>query len=340
MKDETPRTKPAGLVAIEAEMARQIEDTRKSFAGCSGVAADIAGSVRRTGRLLMLGMGASHAVGRMVEPIYRASGIDAIAVPVSEQLAAPFGTAGRTVILTSQSGESAEILRWLQENEAGPDIFGLTLDGDSTLGRAVPCLVGAGGAETAFAATRSITVSLGLHLAVLAALGLDAAPALSALDNAIPVDLAPAQAAFGAVRSVAISGRSLQGLAEVIALGIMELARIPALALEGGQLRHGPPEMFSPDTGVIFFRSDEAGAALTGSTAELARGAGAPVLVFDSSGAEPVEGAMTVALAKASGMAAIFAVLPQAQRFMLDFAAARVADVGTPCRSTKITRSE
>ncbi|MGN6551523.1 MAG: SIS domain-containing protein [Pararhizobium sp.] len=334
------RMKPAGLVAIEGEMARQVDDTLRSFKDAAGVAADVARSIRSTGRLLMLGMGASHAVGRAVEPLYRAEGIDAIAVPVSEQLAAPLGTEGRTVLLTSQSGESAEILRWLRENETGRDMFGLTLDAASTLGRAVPSLVGAGGAEKAFAATRSITVSLGLHLAVLAALGVDPDPTLAALKAPAAEAAQEVQADLAKVRSIVVSGRRLQGLAEAIALGIMELARIPALALEGGQLRHGPPEMFSPEVGLIFFRSDEPGAGLTGATVELAKGAGAPVVVFDSSGAEPIDGAITVALPKASGMTAILAALPLAQRFMLAFAAARVADVGTPCRSTKITRSE
>ena len=49
----------------------------------------------------------------------------------------------------------------------------MTLDPASTLGRALPCLVGAGGGEVAFAATRSLTVTLALHAAVLAALGDD-----------------------------------------------------------------------------------------------------------------------------------------------------------------------
>ena len=47
----------------------------------------------------------------------------------------------------------------------------MTLDPSSTLGRALPCLVGAGGVEVAFAATRSLLVTLALHAGVLAALG-------------------------------------------------------------------------------------------------------------------------------------------------------------------------
>ena len=49
---------------------------------------------------------------------------------------------------------------------------------------------------------------------------------------------------------------------------------------------------------------------------------------------------VNVTLPRSGGMAAIFALLPAMQRLMLDFAAARVVDVGTPRRSAKITRVE
>ena len=81
----------------------------------------------------MLGMGASHAVGRAMEPHYRACGIDALALPVSEQLGAPLPLAMRTVLVASQSGESAEVVRWLRDAARPADTFGLTLDAGSTL---------------------------------------------------------------------------------------------------------------------------------------------------------------------------------------------------------------
>ena len=127
--------------------------------------------MKRTGRLLLLGMGGSQAVGRAVEPLYRRLGIDAIALPLSEQLGAPLALDGRTIFVTSQSGESAEVLRWFGETGGNEDTFGFTLEGGSFLARTAPCLVGHGGTEQAFAATRSLTVSFSLHLAILAALG-------------------------------------------------------------------------------------------------------------------------------------------------------------------------
>ncbi len=46
----------------------------------------------------------------------------------------------------------------------------------------------------------------------------------------------------------------MQGVAEAVALGILELARMPSFALEGGQLRHGPVEALGPRLGVVFVR--------------------------------------------------------------------------------------
>lgn len=333
-------SKPAGLVAIEKEMARQNADAIASFEAAAAVAMTIAQSLRKTGRLLLLGMGGSHAVGRALEPLYRSLGIDAIALPLSEQLGQPLTLVGKTVLVTSQSGESAEVLRWLAEAAVAGDTFGLTLERGSTLARTVPSLVGAGGTENAFAATRSLTVSFALHLAILSALGEDPAEALAILHLERKPDVDAAVAALSDVSAVVTSGRLTQGVAEAIALGLTELARIPCFSLEGGQLRHGPMEMLGPNVGVVLFRAKDATSDLVARMAVSALEAGSPVVVFDASGENPIEGGATIDTGTASGIAAIFALLPAAQRFMLGFAGARVADLGMPIRTTKITRSE
>ncbi len=331
--------KPAGLVAIEAEMARQGADALASFEGAGPQADAASASLRRTGRLALLGMGASHAVNRMVEPLYRGLGLDAVALPASEQLGSPLPLEDRTVILASQSGESAEVVRWLATARAG-EAFGLTLDGASTLGRTVPSLVAAGGPELAFAGTRSLTLTLALHLAILARLGLDAGPSLDLLRDLPEPDLGGVVAALAQVRVVVASGRRLQGVAEACALGLCELSRAPAFALEGGQLRHGPMEIMGPDLGVVLFAGDEPDAPLVFGMARSASEAGARVVLLDASGSDPVSGVVCVALPRCGGMAAILATLPAMQRLMLGYAAARVEDVGTPRRSSKITRTE
>lgn len=332
-------TKPTGLIAIEAEMARQGADAVDSFHAAGRVAADAAASLHRTGQALFLGMGASHAANRAVEPLYRSLGIDAVAFPISEQLTSPVPVLDKTVLIASQSGESAEVVRWL-ETAKGGSVFGLTLDGASTLGRAVPCLVAAGGPETAFAATRSLTLTFALHLAILAQLGHDPSAALAVLAEPALPDVDAAIDLLDGVTAVVTSGRRLQGVAEAAALGLCELSRLPAFSLEGGQLRHGPMEIMSERLGVVLFRGDEPDAALISGMASSAHEAGARVVLFDASGQPPVPGVTSVLLPAASDAAAIFAVLPAMQRFMLGFAARRVPGVGTPCRSTKITRTE
>jgi fructoselysine-6-P-deglycase FrlB-like protein len=163
---------------------------------------------------------------------------------------------------------------------------------------------------------------------------------LAALRAPAEVDIEPALSAFGDVAAVVTSGRRLQGLAEALALGLTELSRRPCFSLEGGQLRHGPMEMLGAEVGVVLFRGRDATLDLVTAMAVSAVETSAPVVVFDCSGKPPVEGATTLSFAPADGLAAILAMLPVAQRFMIAFAAARVENAGTPVRSTKITRSE
>ncbi|MBB4290815.1 fructoselysine-6-P-deglycase FrlB-like protein [Rhizobium leguminosarum] len=338
MTEETIR--PAGLAAIDREMARQHADAIASYEAAQPMAATAAASLKKTGRLLLMGMGGSHAVNRAVEPLYRTLGIDAVALPLSEQLGQPLPIAGRTIFVTSQSGESAEVVRWFNETGGTQETFGLTLEGSSFLARTAPSLLGAGGTELAFAATRSLTVTFALHLAILAALGEDPDAALAVLKTPEDHDIADALAALENVGTVVTSGRRLQGVAEALALGLTELSRRPCFSLEGGQLRHGPMEMLAPEIGVVLFRGSDETASLVTVMATSAVETGAPVILFDASEQAPVTGAVTIRFAPATGLAAIFAMLPVAQRLMIAFADARVENAGTPVRSTKITRSE
>ncbi|MBY5773191.1 SIS domain-containing protein [Rhizobium laguerreae] len=334
------RNRPAGLAAIDREMARQHADAIASYEAAKLMAVRAAASLIKTGRLLLIGMGGSHAVNRAVEPLYRGLGVDAVALPLSEQLGQPLPIAGRTIFVTSQSGESAEVVRWFNETGGTEETFGLTLESNSFLARTAPSLVGTGGTELAFAATRSLTVTFALHLAILSALGEDPDTALAALRAPEDHDIAAALSALENVATIVTSGRRLQGIAEALALGLTELSRRPCFSLEGGQLRHGPMEMLGPEIGVVLFRGLDQTADLVTAMAVSAVETGAPVILFDASSEAPVAGAVTIRFAPATGLAAIFAMLPVAQRLMIAFADARVENAGTPVRSTKITRSE
>ncbi|MFT4134091.1 MAG: hypothetical protein QM760_23190 [Nibricoccus sp.] len=327
-----------GLAMIEAEMARQHADALASFHGAGPMAARLADSIRRTGRLTLAAMGGSHWVNRAAAVLYRRLGIEVETEVVSELLITPQPDRERTVLLVSQSGNSGEIVAFLERPAGRQERFGLTLDADSALGRCVPALVGVGGSEKAFAATRSLLVSHALHLAVLAALGLPPERALATLDAPVRPDIGRALSALAACTSLILSGRAeLQGVAESGALCVMELARLPALALEGGQLRHGPMEMLSPTSGIVLLRAAGPSAGLAPGLAAACRAAGSPVVVFDLSGEADIADAVTVRLPREGGMAAIFAVLPALQAFLVTFAAGRVEHVGEPLRSTKVT---
>jgi fructoselysine-6-P-deglycase FrlB-like protein len=321
-------------------MSRQAEDARQSFARNGEVAGKIATAVRQSGRLILLGMGGSHAVNRTAEVLYRKAGIDATAVVVSEALHAPIPTRGATpVLLTSQSGESGEIVAYLQRDTGGETRFGLTLNPDGALARSLPSLVGHGGIEQAFAATRSLYVSLALHARVLHEFGL---PHDRIIETATKREAVPFEAAtetLSAVDAVVFSGRAeMQGVAEAAALGMMELGRLPSFAMEGGQLRHGPVEALGPKLGIVFIRQASSGADTTPSLAKVCVDGGSPTIVFDLSGQAPVPGALTVAFAKCSGMEAALTVLPTLQRFIFEVARRRVGNVGEPVRSSKVTR--
>ncbi len=306
-------------------------------------AATVAASVEVTGSILLLGMGGSHAVNRAVEPLYRALGIEAIAVPLSEQLGQPLPIDDRTVLITSQSGESAEVLRWFQENDGGTQRH---LRPDA--GRLLVARQG-----------RTVARRCRRHRACLCR---DAKPdgqlRLASRDPRRLGQRSHGRTCRASERNhegqragarrfrKCFSGRHLWPpsagpCGSTGAWPYRTLSPAPAFRSKAVSLRHGPMEMLGPEIGVVLFRGqdhdrracDRDGrvgrrdrlAASSSSTPRARR----PSRVQRRSAFEP-----------ASDMAAIFAMLPVAQRFMVAFADARVENAGTPVRSTKITRSE
>lgn len=332
----------SGLALIQAEMARQHSDALDSYAAALDLASDIAVRIRRSNRLVLIGMGGSHCVNRMAEPIYRSLGIDVTAHVASELLHTPLANFPRTSLLVSQSGGSGEILRYLDDAaQAGEDRFGLTLEGGSPMAGRIPCLVGKGGPEKAFAATRSLMITVAQHAAIAAALGCDMGPALESLRNPTVIETGQALDRLANKEVFVISGRgSFQGLAEAGSLGLMELARVPALALEGGQFRHGPMEILTEKTGIIVLRGPGWTADLASSLVRLCAEAGSSPVVFEASGNPELAHALTVTCPRLDGFAALFTLLPPLQRLVLAIARAKVSRVGEPIRSTKVTGME
>lgn len=328
----------SGLELLDMEMARQNADALASLRANAEMAGRIAASVARTRNFLLVGMGASHYANRSAEPCYRRLGIETWASTAAELLRSPLPQTARTVLLVSQSGASGEILELLGEMPDSGDNFGLTLDAENPLGRALPCLVGAGGSEIAFAATRSLSITIALHAAVLSAMGAPDSGIAGILQSPSgpPVDAALDELAGKS--SIIVAGRNeFRGLAEANALMLMELARMPAIGFEAGQFRHGPLEVLSPEVGVILLRG--AGEPVA-SLARAALAAGTTPVVFDCSGRAAIPGAMSVEFPPLQGLAAVLDMLPSLQRLFIDIAKSKVERVGEPLRSTKITGAD
>ena len=153
-----------GLELMENEMSRQCADALQTMNQPGSAVDQIVSSIKETGRLILYAMGGSQHVNRIVEPLYRELGIDARSMIASEQLLAPMPDVARTALIASQSGESGEIKQLLATDAGREHRFGLTLEANSTLARSVKAsIVATGGTEHAFAATRSIVLTLAMH---------------------------------------------------------------------------------------------------------------------------------------------------------------------------------
>lgn len=339
-KDNPMNTQMTGHEMLLNEMSRQHQDALASLRTNGTVASKIAKHAQSTGRLLLLGMGASHWVNRVAEPAYRAAGLDATAQPISEYLRAPI-KGNQTVILTSQSGGSGEIIKYLDKTSDHSGMFGLTLDPQSSLATRVPSLLGAGGVEKAFAATRSLLVSLALHAAVLEKLGQETGDLIQCLENPTTHDDTKAAQHLSRSSCVVFSSRGiLQGVADAGSLCLMELGRIPAFSLEGGQFRHGPFEMLAENIGVVLLvPANQDTDSVKRLAAECVDAGVCPVL-FDLSGGDNVDGCITIPLAKRNGLAGAAEALVAMQTTLVKAANIMVPDVATPVRSTKVTDGE
>lgn len=331
----------AGHEQLLAEMGRQRGDALETIARLRPDAGGHARAIAEAGRLVLLGMGGSHWINRAAEPHYRARGIDATAHVLSEAMRAPLAERGQMRIVTSQSGASGEVVRYFEEHPVSDRTIGMTLDPDSPLAKNSRALVGAGGVETAYAATRSLVVTLAMHAVLLEALGADIAGFEAALRAEDAVDTAAAEDQLAGCRNAIIVGRGpMQGVADAAALSFMELARIPVLGLEAGQFRHGPFEMVDRDSAVVFLRGSGGEGDNIGGIAGECVDAGLRPLVFDFSGEPDIAGCLTVSLPAREGLAAAAGALMAVQKAIVAAAVRMVADVGVPLRSKKVTSGE
>ena len=180
----------SGVQAILAEMDRQVSDAKQSVESTKAGVKEFAKAIKSSESLLLLGMGASHYANELFSFQLRKLGYQALAVSASEFIYDPIPQWKGPVLLTSQSGESVETVRCLPLLE-GLQVFSITLNAESTIGRKTQSLVASGGEEKAFAGTRSVTLTIAIMASVCVALGMKSRKELEQALESGPESLQP-----------------------------------------------------------------------------------------------------------------------------------------------------
>ena len=334
---------PKGLEMIDLEMTRQDQDIIDTLKTQTASIRALAENIRSTKKVLLLGMGASQLVNEVFALQLRRSGIEALAMTASEFIYDPIPAEGRTVILTSQSGESVETVKCIPLLKGHP-IFSITLTEGSTIAKAGTAIICAGGGEQAYAGTRSVTLSLAALAAVCAELG-----QLSA-DTILPAvqwqrdDYAPMEQALWMLynkRTIIATGRSLFApVAHLFALGSEELSNRQTIFEETGTLRHGPMEAVDGDTVIVVFRQSGQLGELCRSFNDVRTKTGCSLIVFDASGLEPLRDAITIPCPVGDDIIAALGTMTSFQYLMIAYACGKNPRAGLPHFGGKVTTTE
>lgn len=320
--------------------------------------------------IVLTGMGASHDACLAAAAALGAAGT----------LATPIGTAelvhvrprllsgGGVLVIVSQSGTSAEIVRLAETVHAlprRPYLVAITNGSRTPLAARVDIALDTAVGPEVCPSTMTFAGSLVVLAAVAAILGGSGggpgpggtARVAAVVDEVTKGAETAARAAeavlrghwttgdhlltwLGARRTIVALGRGT-GLAaaEMTALAFEMVAGVPAIALQAAEFRHGPLEIVGPDTAVILFALEPATVPLdTAFAAELA-GAGAAVLLVGPGGASPA-GVETIAVGGPPGvLAPAVAVIP-GQLLVRRLAHARGRRPGELTRTSKVTTRE
>jgi fructoselysine-6-P-deglycase FrlB-like protein len=161
----------------------------------------------------------------------------------------------RPLLLTSRSGESAEIVKLLDVVRPGRTVVGVTEDRASQVGTRATHRLAFEAGETAFHNTKSFTLTLAIALAAAAGLAgrRDLAPMswIKRLAGVLREVVTGGAGAYEAVaaalapaRVVLLTARGHHiGVSQQAALDLQEGMRLAAMAVPGGLLRHGPMEL-------------------------------------------------------------------------------------------------
>jgi glutamine---fructose-6-phosphate transaminase (isomerizing) len=295
---------------------------------------------RAAGRrsILFSGMGTSRFAPEVAFPRIARLGVSCASVDTGEWLHYDTCSPGAEdlVVLTSQSGESAEVKALVTQAKARPGFVAITNDESNTLARhaglVLPLLAG----EEMSISTKTYANTLAIMHLLAAVMEGDAAlddgiedlrRAADALrgssDDAI---IAAAESLAGAAALAFVGRGPAYVTARQCALTFMEGTRCPSVAFSGGAFNHGPAEMLQPGSRLIVLRPDGLCSALMELLAERAAARGADVLMIGGTPARPLEGVTLIVvpgIESADDEEALFPLLAcRTQNLLLYFAAA------------------
>jgi glucosamine--fructose-6-phosphate aminotransferase (isomerizing) len=175
------------------------------------------------------------------------------------------------IVAVSQSGESAEIVRLLEDNAGRATIIGVTNTPDGALASRAHCvLLTHAGIESSVSCKTYVTALMALRLLASVLSAQDAERERSDLSQAIPAaeaylglweqHVAELRVTLGDVRHWILVGRGPSlATTNTGALTIEESIRVPAEGMSSAAFRHGPIEMLGPETFVLVFSGDKKG---------------------------------------------------------------------------------
>ncbi len=261
------------MTPFEQDIAAQADALRALAHADIPAVPDLAGY----DRIVLTGMGSSHAAALPTWRRLISRGLPAWWLDTGQLLDAPELVTGRTLlVVTSQSGASAEIVALLQRARPGT-LVAVTNDARSPLAAAGDLTVALHSGPEATVSTKSYLNSLGV-LDRLAA-GLLGQPAEDLLAAAKSLDDAGNPEAGNPVTLAYVGYGDDAATALYAGLITKEGAKVPAEGFVGGQFRHGPFELAGPELTVVLFGGPDAThqRSLTRLAEDLIR-AGSPVL--------------------------------------------------------------
>ena len=265
---------PGGPDGMGREIAQGPDAVAVTLANVAAQESGIIELLARSGRITLIGTGASLAMSRIAAPLWRVAGNGDRELIVRQATELALGgldgltvAARDLVVAISQSGSSPETLAAAQvARQAGASVLALTAHLDSALGATATLSVEVASGKEAGAATKSAIASLAALLAVAATLPSDpegiraVGEHLAQTSVAAWRDALDAAARLAEARNVWMLGfGAAGGVAEAAMLLWHEKVAHPATAATPSEFRHGLIEAVRPEDVVVLlgtFRGD------------------------------------------------------------------------------------